>query len=102
MAALSGWGGLAAIGPAPAPSESLPSRTLQVQRQQSAQDFVIGHRRHVVCPAVGRGHRGVERLVRLRQPGRALVVEVGERALGEILFEAGFSDNTVQIKETRS
>ena len=62
---------------------------LPVQRQQPAQDLVVGHRRRVVGPAVGGGHRGVERVVRLRQPGRALVVEVGQRALGELLLEAG-------------
>ncbi|HNC84547.1 MAG TPA: hypothetical protein PK999_15950, partial [Nitrospira sp.] len=54
------------------------SRSLQVQRQQPAQDLVIGHLGRVVGPAVGGGHRSVQRLVCAVEPRRAQVVEVGQ------------------------
>ena len=68
-------------------SPRLLARPLQIQRQQAFEDFFIGHGGGVVAPAVGGGDRCVELLVGGLQPldlGKgALVVEVGERALGE-------------------
>ena len=51
---------------------------LQVQRQQPLQDLLVGQ---VVRPAVGVEHGAVELLVGQIEPGWALVVQVGERAL---------------------
>ena len=44
-------------------------RPFQIQRQQAAQDLVVGHRGCEVGPAVGSGHRGVQRGMGLGQPG---------------------------------
>jgi hypothetical protein len=54
---------------------------LQVERQQALQR-VVG--RDVFRPAVGGGDGSVEGVVRVGQPARALVVEVGQRALFEL------------------
>ncbi len=64
----------------------------QVQRQQAAEDFVVGHFGGVVGPAVGGGDGGVERLVGEVQPGGAGVVEVGQGALLEVGLVAGLGD----------
>ncbi|MCU0990527.1 MAG: hypothetical protein MUE63_13290, partial [Xanthomonadales bacterium] len=64
----------------------------QIQRQQAAEDFVVGHFGGVVGPAVGGGDGLVERLVGEVQPGRAGVVEVGQGALPEVGFVAGSGD----------
>ena len=58
-------------------------RTLVIERQQPRQNFVISHRGGIVRPAVSRSHGGIQRSVRIRQPRRALIVEVGQRALFE-------------------
>lgn len=49
--------------------------TFQIQRQQSSQNFLIAHFQRVVGPAVGGSD--IQFLVRVVQPGRALVVEIG-------------------------
>jgi hypothetical protein len=49
-----------------------------IQREQAAQYFFIAE---VHRPAVGGGHRVIQRLMGVNQPGRALVVEVGQGAL---------------------
>lgn len=71
-------------------------RPLPVQRQQAAQDVVIGHR-GAVRPAVGRRHGGIQIRVRFLQPGRRGVVEVGERALGQLLLVAGLGDDAIRV-----
>ena len=48
----------------------------QVQHQQPAQDFIIGHRGRPLAPAVRRRDGGIQRRAGLRQPDRSLVVEV--------------------------
>jgi hypothetical protein len=53
---------------------------LQVEREQALQRVV---RRNVLGPTVGARHGAVERVVRVGEPARALVVEVGQRALLE-------------------
>ena len=53
----------------------------QIQRQQPRQDFFVGQSGGVVGPTLGGGHGLVQRGVGALQPGRALVVQVGERAL---------------------
>ena len=59
-------------------------RAFQIQRQQSPEDFVIWQLGGVISPAVGGGDGFVEFLVREIEPGRTLVVEVGQRALLEV------------------
>jgi hypothetical protein len=56
-------------------------RPLKVERQQPREDFVVGK---VGGPVVGGGDGGVEALVGEVEPGGAGVVELGERALGEL------------------
>ena len=70
----------------------LPSRPFQIQRQQAAEDFFVGHVGGVVGPAVGGGDGLVELLVGEVQPGGAGVVEVGQGAFLEIGFMAGLGD----------
>ena len=53
-------------------------RPLQVQGQQALQDV---HVAQAIGPAVGGGYGGVQRRVVVGQPGRPLVVEVGQRPL---------------------
>ena len=67
----------------------------QIQRQQAAEDFFVGGFGGVVGPAVGGGDGLVELLVREIEPGRALVVEVGQRALLEIGLMAGLGDRAL-------
>jgi len=64
-------------------------RALQVERQQAAEDFVVGHFRGVVGPVVGGGDGLVEFLMRQIQPGGAGVVEVVQGALLQFRFMAG-------------
>jgi len=53
-----------------------------IECQQPRQDRVLlGRARVRVIPAIRRPDRPVERLVPVRQPGRTLVVEVGQRSL---------------------
>lgn len=52
-------------------------RALQIERQQPSQNVVVTH---VVRPAIGVKHGGVEGRVQGRQLRRRLVVEVGQRA----------------------
>ena len=66
------------------------ARALQVERQQAAQDFFVGHRRGVIRPVIGGGYGGIERLVRMVEPGGTGVVEIGQRALFQVGFVAGF------------
>ncbi len=73
-------------------------RALAVQREQPTQDFFVGHLRRVVGPAVGGGHRRVERFMRLREPGGALVVELGQRAQRELFFEAVARQDAVGVR----
>ena len=63
------------------PSAGGRSGPLEVELEQPAQDLVVGHGGAVVGPAVGDGDGLVEGLVGVGEPGRALVVEVGEGAL---------------------
>ena len=56
---------------------------LLIQLEQPGQDLGIVR---LILPAVGCQHGGVEGGVGIRQPGRPLVVEIGERTLLEILF----------------
>ena len=55
-----------------------------VEGQQAAYDVVIGGVRRVVVPAIGGGHGPVQLFMRHCQPGRAGVVEVGERAFLQV------------------
>ncbi len=57
--------------------------TILVQFEQAGKDFVVGQQAcaPVVAPAVGLGHRFIERLVGVVQPCGAGVVEVGQGAL---------------------
>ena len=52
-----------------------------VQREQPFEDFVVGH---VFGPAVRGEDGGVQRLVRETEPGGSLVVQIGERAPGQL------------------
>ena len=75
------------------PRQSSRSRSaLQIQRQQAAEDFFVGHFGRVVGPAVGGGDGLVELLVGEVEPGGAGVVEVGQGALLQVGFVAGFGD----------
>ena len=53
-----------------------------VEREQALEDLLVGE---VGGPAVGGGDRRVQFLVDVVEPGRALVVEVRERALLQFL-----------------
>ena len=57
-----------------------------VKRKQAREDFVVGHLpgTPVVVPSICIGHCGIERRVRVGEPLRASVVEVGERALFQL------------------
>src|SRR5947208_15474412 len=55
--------------------------TRQIERQQLRQRVLL---RNVGRPAVGCGDGGIEVAVRIGEPLRALIVEVGERALLEL------------------
>jgi len=68
----------------------------QIQRQQAAEDFFVGHFGGVVGPPVGGGDGLVEGLVGEVEPGRAGVVEVGQGALFEVGFVAGFGDRALR------
>lgn len=75
---------------------------LQVQRQQAAQDFIIGHLRRVVVPAIGRRHRRIKLLVGSGQPGGALVVEVGQGALGQLFSKPGLGTMRSGVRTLRA
>ena len=79
-------------------ARQLQIRPLAVQGQQPAQDFLVGHLRRVVGPAVGSGDCNVERFVGLGEPGGALVVELGQRAGGELLLEAVARQDAVGVR----
>ena len=64
------------------PRSDLLRRTRQVQRQQPFEQFVVGHVGAVVGLAIRSGHRHVQRVMRCRQPGWTLVVQLGQRAPG--------------------
>lgn len=64
---------------------------LQIHHQQAAEDFVVGHFGGG-GPAMGSGDGFVEFLVGEVEPGRAGVVKVGQGALLELGFVAGFGD----------
>ena len=66
-------------------SISVP-RPRRVERQQPLQDGGVGQ---VGGPAVGGAHGGVQPGVRLGQPGRAGVVERGQRELLQVVERAG-------------
>jgi len=68
------------------------SCSFQIQRQQAAEDFVVGHFGRVVEPVVGGGDGFVERLVGEVKPGRASVVEVGLGAPFQVGLVAGLGD----------
>ena len=70
---------------------------LQVERQQAFQDVVVGGGGGEVGPAVGGCHGLVESGVGLGQPGWALVVELGEGALGQLLFKTGAGNGAVGV-----
>ena len=60
----------------------LVPRPLLIEPKQAGQDFIVGHpRAPVVAPAISVGHGLIEGLVRVIQPRRAGVVEVGQGAL---------------------
>jgi hypothetical protein len=67
-------------------------RPFQIQGQQTAEDFFVGHFGGVVGPVVGGGDGLVERLVGEVEPGGAGVVEVGQGAFFQVGFVAGFGD----------
>jgi hypothetical protein len=58
-----------------------------LRRNRRAKDFVVGDRpgAEVLAPAIGVGNRFIERAMRMVQPGRARIVEVGKGALGQFL-----------------
>ena len=58
----------------------LRRRAFEVERQEPRQRFLFGH---IGRPAIGGGDRGVEIAMRVVEPGRPLVVEVGQGALLE-------------------
>ena len=66
----------------PEDSASLPG-PLQIEGQQSPQQLLLPQVVRCLGPSIGREHRGVEVVVEVGEPCRALVVEVGERALLE-------------------
>jgi hypothetical protein len=57
-------------------------REFKIESEKAGEDFVVGE---IEGPAVGGGEGGIEALVGAVEPGGADVVEVGERALGELL-----------------
>lgn len=73
----------------------------QILRQQTFEDFFVGHIGGVVGPAVCGGNRLVKLLVRHLEPGGFGVVEVGEGALLqglEVYFvDAGLGLNAVWV-----
>ena len=60
------------------------SRSLQVQRQQPREDFIIAQ---VDRPAVGGEHGLVQFAMRVVQPRGPLVVEVGQGAVMRLIVE---------------
>lgn len=52
----------------------------QIQRQQSLEDFIVGHDGAVIVPAVGGSDSQGELAARHGRPGRFRVVEAGEGA----------------------
>ena len=77
----------------------MPARTtphpLQIQRQQPREDHLVGHLRAVVLPAIGRRDCHVQGLVRVVEPGGALVVEIGQGPGLEVLLPAWLRDYPV-------
>lgn len=55
--------------------------TLQIQRHQALQNFVVSTSCEIVCPAASCGHPCIQRGMRIGEPRRAPVVEIGQRAL---------------------
>jgi hypothetical protein len=70
----------------------------QIQRQQPLQNLFIRHVGRVICPAIRRRHGHIQRLVRGGQPGRALVVELGQRTVGQAFLMAVFCDDAVGVR----
>lgn len=60
---------------------------LLVQPEQPRQNFIIGKRAatQIIAPAIGLRYRLIERLLRMGQPSRPRILEVGQRALGQFL-----------------
>jgi hypothetical protein len=56
--------------------------SLLVQLEQALEHLVVGQ---VDRPAVGGGDRDIQLLVDVVEPGRVLVVEIGERAVVRLL-----------------
>ena len=63
-------------------------RPRQIQHQQPLENFFIRQVCRVVLPLLSGSHSNVQHLVRGVQPGRTLVVELGQRALGQVFFKA--------------
>ena len=60
---------------------ALRPRPRLVQLKQPLENFLIAQqpRLEIRPPAIGSGHRPVEIAVRMVQPGRALIVKIGQR-----------------------
>ena len=65
-------------------------RPLQIQRQQAFEDFLVCHGGCVVGPAVCSGYCCVQSFVGRVQSGGALVVELGEGAIGQVFLVPRF------------
>ena len=72
-------------------------RSLKVELQRARRNFLIGHSRRAIVPAIGVGHRNVERLVRMREPSRTFVVEIGQSTLPDFFFVLGLGDDAVRV-----
>jgi hypothetical protein len=68
-------------------SSVITCRPLQIERQQAFQDLFVAQ---IVRLAVGIEHGLVELAMGQIEPGRPLVVEVGQRALLELLLQGTF------------
>lgn len=66
----------------------LPGGAFLIQPKQPRQDFIVIQRTRapVIAPAIGFGHRLIQRLMCMVEPGGAGVVEVGQGAFLQLLF----------------
>jgi hypothetical protein len=97
----SGADGRAGLGWARGDAPASASGPRLVEAEQAGKDFVVGERpgAEVLAPAIGVGNRFIDRVVRMGQPGRARIVEVGEGALRgtELFLEFGTDDFDPQV-----
>src|SRR5579871_4148676 len=75
-------------------SLTAPSSPLQVQPEQPFQDLLIGQ---VYRPAVGGEDGGIQLLMRHVLPGRSLVIETGQRPLGQLHGAINVTRNKARV-----